>query len=58
MPNFAAHVHGARIRTAGLPHLADAASIAAASPEDDRFAVAFTRDAVLVGAVAVNSPRT
>ncbi|MEV0234626.1 FAD/NAD(P)-binding oxidoreductase [Nonomuraea sp. NPDC050786] len=57
VPNFATHVHGARIQTAGLPHLADAASIAAGSPEDDRFAVAFTRDGVLVGAVAVNSPK-
>ncbi|GAA2318924.1 FAD-dependent oxidoreductase [Nonomuraea roseoviolacea subsp. roseoviolacea] len=57
VPNHATHVHGARIQTAGLPHLADAASIVTGSPEDDRFAVAFTRDGVLVGAVAVNSPK-
>ncbi|MEU0567195.1 FAD-dependent oxidoreductase [Nonomuraea sp. NPDC005983] len=57
VPNFATHVHGARIQTAGLPHLADSASIAAGTPEEDRFAVAFTRAGVLVGAVAVNSPK-
>ncbi|MEQ4725603.1 FAD/NAD(P)-binding oxidoreductase [Nonomuraea sp. B19D2] len=57
VPNFATHVHGARIQTAGLPHLADTASIATGSPEEDRFAVAFTRRGVLVGAVAVNSPK-
>ncbi|MEV4111512.1 FAD-dependent oxidoreductase [Nonomuraea sp. NPDC049695] len=57
VPNFATHVHGARVQMAGLPHLADAASIAAGSPEEDRFAVAFTRNGVLVGAVAVNSPK-
>ncbi|MFI9848632.1 NAD(P)/FAD-dependent oxidoreductase [Nonomuraea sp. NPDC051941] len=57
VPNFATHVHGARIQTAGLPHLADSASIATGSPEEDRFAVAFTRDGVPVGAVAVNSPK-
>ncbi|GAA3235711.1 NAD(P)/FAD-dependent oxidoreductase [Nonomuraea helvata] len=57
VPNFATHVHGARVQTAGLPHLADAASITAGSPEEERFAVAFTRNGVLVGAVAVNSPK-
>ncbi|MFI6785969.1 NAD(P)/FAD-dependent oxidoreductase [Nonomuraea sp. NPDC050383] len=57
VPNFATHVHGARIQTAGLPHLADSASIVTGSPEEDRFAVAFARDGVLVGAVAVNSPK-
>ncbi|MET7337675.1 FAD/NAD(P)-binding oxidoreductase [Nonomuraea sp. NPDC005650] len=57
VPNFATHVHGARIQTAGLPHLADAASIATGSPEEDRFAVAFSRRGVLVGAVVVNSPK-
>ncbi|MDR8411736.1 FAD-dependent oxidoreductase [Nonomuraea sp. 3-1Str] len=57
VPNFATHVHGARIQTAGLPHLADSASIVTGSPEEDRFAVAFTRDGVLVGALAVNSPK-
>ncbi|WP_433436578.1 NAD(P)/FAD-dependent oxidoreductase [Nonomuraea sp. CA-141351] len=57
VPNFATHVHGARIQTAGLPHLGDTAGITAGSPEEDRFAVAFTRGGVLVGAVAVNSPK-
>lgn len=57
VPNFATHVHGVRIQTAGLPHLADEARIVAGSPEEDRFAVAFARAGVLVGAVAVNSPK-
>lgn len=57
VPNFATHVHGARIQTAGLPQLADDARIVAGTPEEDRFAVAFTRRGVLVGAVAVNSPK-
>jgi 3-phenylpropionate/trans-cinnamate dioxygenase ferredoxin reductase subunit len=57
VPNFATHVHGARIQTAGLPHLADDARLVAGSPEEDRFAMAFTRGGVLVGAVAVNSPK-
>ncbi|MFI6179084.1 NAD(P)/FAD-dependent oxidoreductase [Nonomuraea sp. NPDC051191] len=57
VPNFATHVHGARIQTAGLPHLADEARVVAGSPEEDRFAVAFARDGVLVGAVAVNAPK-
>ncbi|MEO3799767.1 FAD/NAD(P)-binding oxidoreductase [Nonomuraea sp. B1E8] len=56
-PNFATHVHGARIQTAGLPHLADEASIVAGSPGEDRFAVSFTRNGVPVGAVAVNLPK-
>ncbi|MFI7110148.1 NAD(P)/FAD-dependent oxidoreductase [Nonomuraea sp. NPDC050227] len=57
VPNFATHVHGARIQTAGLPHLADEARVVAGDPEEDRFAVAFARDGVLVGAVAVNAPK-
>jgi NADPH-dependent 2,4-dienoyl-CoA reductase/sulfur reductase-like enzyme len=57
VPNFATTVHGARIQTAGLPQLADEAKITAGSPEEDRFAVAFTRGGVLVGAVAVNFPK-
>lgn len=57
VPAFATHVHGARVQTAGLPHLADESRIVAGSPEDDRFAVAFARDGVLVGAVAVNAPK-
>ncbi|MBB5084534.1 NAD(P)/FAD-dependent oxidoreductase [Nonomuraea endophytica] len=57
VPNFATSVHGSRIQTAGLPHLADTATVVAGAPEEDRFAVAFTREDVLVGAVAVNSPK-
>ncbi|WP_431922386.1 oxidoreductase C-terminal domain-containing protein [Nonomuraea jabiensis] len=55
LPSFATHVHGARIQTAGLPHLADTSRIVAGSPDEDRFAVAFAKDGVLVDAVAVNS---
>ncbi|MGN9843647.1 NAD(P)/FAD-dependent oxidoreductase [Nonomuraea sp. H19] len=57
LPAFATHVHGARIQTAGLPHLADTSRIVAGSPEEGRFAVAFARDEVLIGAVGVNSPK-
>ncbi|GAA0911957.1 FAD/NAD(P)-binding oxidoreductase [Nonomuraea longicatena] len=57
VPNFATSVHGSRIQTAGLPHLGERAEVVAGTPEDDRFAVAFSRDGVLVGAVAVNSPK-
>ncbi|WP_188195956.1 NAD(P)/FAD-dependent oxidoreductase [Nonomuraea sp. SYSU D8015] len=57
LPSFATHVHGARIQTAGLPHLADASRVVTGSPEEGRFAIAFARDGVLVGAVAVNSPK-
>lgn len=57
VPSFATHVHGARIQTAGLPHLADEAVLAIGDPAENRFAVAFAREGVLVGAVAVNSPK-
>ncbi|MEV0143861.1 MULTISPECIES: FAD-dependent oxidoreductase [unclassified Nonomuraea] len=57
LPSFATHVHGARIQTAGLPHLADTSRVVAGSPEEDRFAIAFARDGALAGAVAVNSPK-
>ncbi|MEU7860484.1 FAD-dependent oxidoreductase [Nonomuraea sp. NPDC049141] len=57
LPSFATHIHGARIQTAGLPHLADTSRIVAGSPEEDRFAIAFARNGVLVGAVAVNAPK-
>lgn len=57
VPNFATNVHGSRIQTAGLPHLADEALVVAGAPGEDRFAVAFSRRGVLVGAVAVNSPK-
>jgi hypothetical protein len=57
VPSFATHVHEARIQIAGLPHLAEEARLVAGAFEDDRFAVALTRGGVLVGAVAVNSPK-
>ncbi|MEU4235134.1 FAD-dependent oxidoreductase [Nonomuraea sp. NPDC026600] len=57
LPSFATHMHGARIQTAGLPHLADASHIVTGSPGEDRFAIAFARNGVLVGAVAVNAPK-
>lgn len=57
VPSFATHVHGARVQIAGLPHLADASRTVAGHPEEDRFTIAFAKDGVLVGAVAVNSPR-
>ncbi|MFI6496794.1 NAD(P)/FAD-dependent oxidoreductase [Nonomuraea typhae] len=57
VPGFATSVHGSRVQTAGLPHLGDRADVVTGAPEEDRFAVAFSRDGVLVGAVAVNSPK-
>ncbi|RSN12632.1 FAD-dependent oxidoreductase [Nonomuraea sp. WAC 01424] len=57
LPSFATHVHGARVQTAGLPHLADESRLVAGSPDEGRFALAFAKDGVLVGAVAVNSPK-
>ncbi|WP_199736086.1 oxidoreductase C-terminal domain-containing protein [Micromonospora sp. HM5-17] len=57
VPSFATHVHGARIQVAGLPHLADEARLVTGALEDDRFAVGLSRAGVLVGAVAVNSPK-
>ncbi|RJL34198.1 NAD(P)/FAD-dependent oxidoreductase [Bailinhaonella thermotolerans] len=57
VPSFATHMHGARIQTAGLPHLADESRTVAGDPGEDSFAVAFLREGVPVGAVAVNAPR-
>ncbi|MFE3448679.1 NAD(P)/FAD-dependent oxidoreductase [Nonomuraea sp. NPDC059194] len=57
LPSFATHVHGARIQSAGLPPLADEAKLVAGSVEEDSFAVGLARNGVLVGAVAVNSPK-
>ncbi|WP_066943991.1 NAD(P)/FAD-dependent oxidoreductase [Microtetraspora fusca] len=57
VPSFGTHAHGARIQTAGLPHLADEARTVHGAPEEDSFAVAFLRSGVLVGAVGVNAPK-
>ncbi|WP_103964760.1 NAD(P)/FAD-dependent oxidoreductase [Nonomuraea solani] len=57
LPSFATHVHGARIQTAGLPHLADETRVVAGDPGEGHFAVAFAKDGTLVGAVAVNAPK-
>ncbi|MGP3933874.1 NAD(P)/FAD-dependent oxidoreductase [Nonomuraea sp. KM88] len=57
LPSFATHVHGARIQTAGLPHLADETRVVTGDPREGRFAVAFAKDGALVGAVAVNAPK-
>ncbi|MFI6291977.1 NAD(P)/FAD-dependent oxidoreductase [Nonomuraea sp. NPDC050790] len=57
VPSFATSVHGSRIQTAGLPHLADTATVVAGTPEEDRFAVAFSLGGELVGAVGVNAPK-
>ncbi|TDC99875.1 NAD(P)/FAD-dependent oxidoreductase [Nonomuraea deserti] len=57
LPSFATHMHGARIQTAGLPHLADETRVVTGDPREGRFAVAFAKDGALVGAVAVNAPK-
>jgi hypothetical protein len=48
-------VHGARVQWAGLPRLAEDVQVVTGSPEEDKFAVAFTRAGRLIGAAAVNS---
>ncbi|QLY29417.1 FAD-dependent oxidoreductase [Nocardia huaxiensis] len=55
VPTFATRIHGARIQTAGLPHLADEEHVVFGSPADDQFAVAFLANGTPVGAVAVNA---
>ncbi|MFG1957730.1 NAD(P)/FAD-dependent oxidoreductase [Nonomuraea sp. NPDC049028] len=57
LPSFATHMHGARIQTAGLPHLAGESRLVTGEPDENRFAIAFARSGVLVGAVAVNAPK-
>ncbi|MEU8363880.1 FAD/NAD(P)-binding oxidoreductase [Nonomuraea sp. NPDC048882] len=57
LPSFATHVHGARVQTAGLPHLADESLVVTGGPDEGRFAVAFAKDGTLTGAVAVNAPK-
>ncbi|MFG1702615.1 FAD-dependent oxidoreductase [Nonomuraea sp. M3C6] len=41
----------------GLPHLADSGQVVAGSIDEGRFAVAFAKDGVLAGAVAVNASK-
>ncbi|MCP2338654.1 NAD(P)/FAD-dependent oxidoreductase [Actinomadura rupiterrae] len=57
VPALGTRVHGTRIQYAGLPHLADASTVVTGAPEDGKFAVAFTREGVLVGAATVNFPK-
>ncbi|MGI5166208.1 NAD(P)/FAD-dependent oxidoreductase [Spirillospora sp. CA-253888] len=57
VPGLGTRVHGTRVQWAGLPRLGDAHHLVAGSVADDKFAVAFTRDDVLVGAVAVAFPK-
>ncbi|MFC9971999.1 NAD(P)/FAD-dependent oxidoreductase [Spirillospora sp. NPDC127200] len=57
VPGLGTRVHGTRVQWAGLPRLGDAHHLVAGRVEDDKFAVAFTRDGVLVGAVAVAFPK-
>ncbi|RFU38408.1 FAD-dependent oxidoreductase [Actinomadura logoneensis] len=57
VPALGTRVHGTRIQYAGLPHVADASTVVTGTPEDGKFAVAFTREGVLVGAATVNFPK-
>ncbi|WP_067489800.1 NAD(P)/FAD-dependent oxidoreductase [Actinomadura hibisca] len=57
VPGLGTRVHGARVQWAGLPHLGDASHLVAGKAEDDKFAVAFTRGGILVGAAAVAFPK-
>ncbi|MFG2003902.1 oxidoreductase C-terminal domain-containing protein [Spirillospora sp. NPDC048911] len=57
VPALGTRVHGVRMQWAGLPRLADESHVVTGSPDEDKFAVAFTRAGVLVGAVAVSFPK-
>ena len=57
IPTFWSEVHGHRIRSAGLPQLADEAYVVDGSLEDGRFAAVYGREGTLVGAVTVNMNR-
>ncbi|WP_067819764.1 NAD(P)/FAD-dependent oxidoreductase [Actinomadura kijaniata] len=57
VPGLGTRVHGTRVQWAGFPSMADEALVAAGDPAEDRFSVAFLRDGVMVGGVAVNHPK-
>ena len=57
VPTFWSEVHGHKIRSAGLPHLADEAYVVEGSLDDGRFAAVYGRGGTLIGAVTVNMNR-
>jgi NADPH-dependent 2,4-dienoyl-CoA reductase/sulfur reductase-like enzyme len=58
VPRFWSHQHGARIQSAGMPHLGEHLRILEGSPAANRFLAGFTApDGRLTGLVAFNAPR-
>lgn len=57
VPSFWSDVGTLKIRSVGLPQLADAHEIVDGSFDDGAFLVAYTASSELVGAVSVNRPR-
>ena len=57
VPTFWSDVHGHKIRSAGLPQLADEAYMVEGSPEEGRFAAVYGRGGTMVGALTVNLNR-
>lgn len=57
LPAFWSDQFGMNIKSVGLPHIADEVVLAQGSFERGPFVVAYGRHGVMVGAVAVNSPR-
>ena len=57
VPTFWSEIHGHKIRSAGLPQLADEAYLVEGSLEDGRFAAVYGRGGTLIGALTVNMNR-
>ena len=57
VPTFWSEVHGHKIRSAGLPQLADEAYVVEGALEDGRFAAVYGRGGTLTGALTVNMNR-
>lgn len=57
VPTFWSEIHGHRIRSAGLPQLADEAYVVDGAFEDGRFVAVYGRGGTLVGALSVNMNR-
>jgi NADPH-dependent 2,4-dienoyl-CoA reductase/sulfur reductase-like enzyme len=57
LPILLLRLHGHQVRSVGLPTAATESAVVDGSPDEDRFVVAFSRQGVLVGAVAVNAAR-
>ncbi|MEU6037753.1 FAD-dependent oxidoreductase [Actinomadura sp. NPDC047616] len=57
VPALGTRVHGTRVQWAGFPRLANESGLVSGDIDEGKFALAFTREGVLVGAVAVDLPK-